>query len=206
LKEKTPVLRTVLAVVAGALVAPPATVDAVAKPKALPRCLTVADAAGDAGLNELAQSNDPSLDLVAVRFPAAADASFLTAFTVAEWADRPVTGVGHRFQVTLTVAGRVVDVYYKSGPARAQEAELFYQQGVRVDGVFKSDAVTATRKGNTLTVAVKLGVLRTAVGTRVEGVRATGVTATTWSSYVATNTEVDAVTTKAPLVLGGTCR
>jgi hypothetical protein len=200
----------VLALVAGALAAPPgaadASVAAKARPKPVPRCLALADPRGDALVRDLAPTNDAALDLTAVRFPASRDRSFVVTLTVAQWGDRAATGVGSRFQVAFAVGDKVVDVYYKTGPARLVEAELFYQQGVRVGGVFFSPDVIATRTGNTLTLSVKLSVLSDAVDRPVAGVTARQVEATTWSSYVATNDIRDTVTTLAPLVLGAACR
>lgn len=201
--------RTLLLVAAGALVVAPATAHAAKakpkpKPKPLPLCLSVVDEKGDSGLAST-PSNDPSLDLTNVRFSTANNA-LVTTFTVDKWSDRPLAAAGNRFQTTFTVAGKVVDVYYKTSPTRNEEANAFYQQGVRVDGTFVTDAVTATISGNTIAVAVKLTTLKSAVGATVQGAKATAVEAVAMGSYVATNQPWDEVTTPASFVVGGACR
>jgi hypothetical protein len=202
------VQRTVLALVAGTLIVAPATAHAAAKPKPkpkpLPLCLTVADAKGDSGL-EGTPTGDPALDLTSVRF-STADNSLVTTFTVDKWADRPTASAGNRFQATFTVAGKVVDIYYKNSPTREQEANAFYQQGIRVNGTFVTDAVTAKVSGNAIAVSVKLNVLKSAVGATVQGAKATAISGTAMGSYVATNEAWDKAETPGSFVVGGACR
>lgn len=173
------------------------------KPPPLPKCLTYADPAGDSGLAP--GTTDPALEITSVRMSTAADRSLLTAITVAKYADRPLLGAGNRFQVSFTAAEHLIDVYYKLGPARDAERNAFYQSGVRVDGTFVTDAVTAAVKGNTVTLAVKLATLRGAAGKAVEGAKATGITAYAMSSYVATNETWDKAVAPGSFTIGGAC-
>lgn len=201
--------RIVLVALAAGLVAMPVPAAMAAKPKPkpkpIPACVTYTDPAGDSGLEGLA-GNDPALDLTKVRF-STVDNAFVTQMTVTKYAERPTIGAGNRFQVTFTVNGKVVDVYYKIGPLREHEANAFYQQGVRVDGTFVHDAVSGSVKENTVTIAVKLNMLKSAVGKAVEGARATDVVATAYASLVATNEPWDTAAAPASgFVVGQVCK
>ena len=201
------VTATVLALVAvpvtGASADPKGKAKGKPKPPPLPRCLTYSDPAADSGLAP--GTADPALEITSVRMSTAADRSLLTAITVAKYAERPLFGTGNRFQVTFTAADHVIDLYYKIGPARDAERNAFYQSGVRVDGTFNTDAVTATVKGNTVTLAVKLATLRGAAGKAIEGAKATEITALAMSSYVATNETWDKAVAPGSFTIGGAC-
>jgi len=198
--------RIVLAALAAGLVAGPIPAAvAKPKPKPLPACPSVTDPAGDSGLAGQAALNDPAQDLTKVRF-STVNSAFTTEMTLKKYADRPMFGAGNRFQVTFTVEGKVVDVYWKMGPAREQEANVFYQQGVRVDGVFIHDAVTGSVKGDVVTIAVKLNMLKSAVGKKIEGARATDVVASAYTSFVATNEPWDDAEMPAGFVFAQACK
>lgn len=195
-----------VAVAAGLIAAPVPAAFAKPKPKPLPACTQYTDPAGDSGAEGVTPLNDPALDITKVRF-STADSAFVTQLTLSKFADRPTLGTGSRYQVTFTVDGKVVDVYWKTGPAREQEANAFYQQGVRVDGTFVHDAVSGSVKENVVTIAVKLNMLKSAVGKKVEGARATDVEAYAWSSYVGTNVPWDTAAAPASgFVIGQLCR
>lgn len=199
--------RIVLAAVAASLLAAPAPA-AVAKPKPKPPplCVTFTDPASDSGPSGTVVTNDPALDVTKVRL-ATVDKALVTQITVAKFGERALFGTGTRFQVTFTVAEKVVDVYFKTGPAREYERNAYYQQGVRVDGEFVHDAVTGSVSGDTVSIAVKLTMLKSAVGKKVEGVRATDVGITTYSSYVAQNLVWDRAPGPASgFVVGAACR
>ena len=173
------------------------------KPKPLPKCLAYTDDAADSGL--VPGSADPALEITGVRMSSAPDRSLLTAITVAKYADRPLFGAGNRFQVTFNAAGHAIDLYYKIGPARDAERNAFYQSGIRVDGTFVTDAVTAEVKDNTVTLAVKLAALKGAAGKAIEGAKATDINAMAMSSYVATNETWDEAAAPGSFTIGGAC-
>jgi hypothetical protein len=163
-----------------------------------------ANAAGAAG--GVAPLDDGAMDLTNVRV-STADKALVMQLTVAAYANRPKHAAGNRYQVEFNVGGKAVEVYWKDGPARAQEANAFYQQRVRVDGEFKHDVVTGSVKGDVVTMVVKLAMLKSAVGAKVEGVRAENVAASALSSYVAQNFRWDeAVGPESGFVVGGACR
>jgi hypothetical protein len=198
--------RAVLAAVVVAVAAAPAPA-AIAKPKPkIPACTTISDPAGDSGPGAagVAPLNDPTLDITKVRF-STVDKALVTTFTVGKYANRPTAGTGNRYQVAFDLDGKLVEIYWKDGPLREHEANAFYQQGVRVAGTFVHDGVKGTAKGNTVTMSVKLTMLKSAVGSKVEGARAENVRAQALSSYVAQNFAWD--TADGPgFVVGATCR
>lgn len=195
--------RLAVAAALAALVAAPVPA-AVARP--LPKCVQYTDPTGDSGFEGLTPLNDPAMDITKVRF-STQDSAFVMEMSLAKVAQRPMFGTGGRYQVTFDVEEHTVDVYWKYGPAREYEANAFYQQGVRVDGTFMHDAVSGSVKGDTVRIAVKLNMLKSAVGRKVQGVRATNVEALAWTSYVGTNQQWDAARAPEPgVVIGQACR
>lgn len=198
--------RTVLAVVALGLVAVPVPAAVAKKAKPLPACVQYTDAAGDSGARGVTALNDPALDITKVRF-SNVDKSLVADISLSKYALRPNAGVGARYQLTFTVDGKVVDVYWKNGPLREHEANAFYQQGVRVNGTFVHDGVKGSVRENVVTLAVKLTMLKSAVGSTVEGVKATDVRAIAMSSYVGTNESWDTAPAPASgFTIGQVCR
>lgn len=197
--------RAVLAAVVVAVAAAPAPAIAKPKPK-IPACTSFTDPAGDSGPGAagVAPLNDATLDITKVRF-STVDKALVATLTVGSYTNRPTAGTGNRYQVAFDLDGKLVEIYWKDGPLREQEANAFYQQGVRVAGTFVHDGVKGTAKGNTVTMSVKLTMLKSAVGSKVEGERAENVRAQALSSYVAQNFAWD--TADGPgFVVGGACR
>ncbi len=195
--------RSTLAALVTALVAVAAPA---ASGKALPLCLTFTDAAGDAGPNGVGAAGDPSLDVTKVRFTTI-DKALVAQITVAKFADRAALATGNRYQVAFNLDGKLVEIYWKNGPLREHEANAFYQQGVRVDGTFKHDGVTGSVKENVVSIAVKLTMLKSAVGGNVEKVKAVEPRALGQASYVGTNSTWDTATGPASgFVVGQACR
>lgn len=158
---------------------------ATAAPK-LPACPTFADAKGDVVLP------DDSLDITKVTY-AADTGNFVVKITVAKLAENVTAAPGDRFQATFKAGEKLVEIYYKRSRTRAEEANVFYQQGLRVDGVFINDGVKATHdlKTNTVTMTVKLSALRSAAGKSSVSAGVTEMTATAFGSFVATNEAYD---------------
>lgn len=174
--------------------------------KALPLCLSFTDAAADAGPGGVAAAGDPSLDLTKVRF-STVDKALVAQLTVSKFADRAPLALGNRYQVAFNVEGKLVEVYWRTGPLREYESEAYYQQGVRVDGEFVHDAVTGSVKENVVTISVKLTMLKSAVGSKVEGVRAENPKGLGMAGYNAANSTWDTATgPEAGFVIGQTCR
>ena len=195
-----------VAVAAGLVAAPVPAAVAKPKPKPLPACVQYADPTGDSGAEGLTPLNDPALDITKVRF-STVDSAMVTQISLSKYVDRPTLGTGGRYQVTFNLDGKVVDIYWKNGPAREEEANAFYQQGVRVDGTFIHDGVAGSVKDNVVTLAVKLTMLKSAVGSKVDGARATEVEAYAWSSYVGTNLPWDTAAAPASgVVIGQLCK
>lgn len=169
-----------------------------------PACITFADPKGDT-----TPSADPSLDITSVSFGSTKKALVGT-ITVDKAAIRPLLATGNRMELNFTVAGKKVTLFYKSGPARAQEANAFTQQGLRIDDVFITGDTTGVLTGNTLTMSVKYTVLRGAVGGTVLGAPITNLAAQARASYVThvTNVTWDSAAAKAgSKFLGGAgCR
>jgi len=200
--------RAVLMAAALAVVAAPAPAAiAKSKPK-IPACFSFADAANDSGpgVPGAAPAGDPTMDLVNVRF-STVDKALVMQLKVGSYANRPKHAVGNRYQVRFDVDGKNVEIYWKDSPVRNEEANAFYQQGVRVDGTFKHDGVTGKASGNLVTMSVKLTMLKSAVASKVEGVRAGNVSALAMSSYVAQNLTWDTATgPESGFVIGGACK
>lgn len=197
--------RIVLAAVAVGLVAIPVPA-ALAKAKPLPACVQFADPSGDSGVRGVTAANDPALDITKVRF-STVDKALVADITLSKYALRPNAAVGGRYQVTFTVDGKVVDIYWKNGPFREQEANAFYQQGVRVNGTFAHDGVTGSVKENVVRLAVKLTMLKSAVGSTVEKAKATDARAIAYGSYVGTNESWDTAPAPASgFTIGQVCK
>ena len=191
-------LRLVLAA-ATTLVAATSVAPALAAKPAV--CPAFTDAKGDSG-----PAPDAATDITAVTYRTVGK-ELVATLTVDKLADRPMLAVGNRFQFDFKLAGHDVTLYYKTSPTRDQEANAFYQQGLRVDDVFINDAVNPSIKGNAVSIGVTFGELKSAIG-KVLGQPITGLTASTLNSYVATNEASD--TAEAPgtmsLVAGAACR
>lgn len=200
-------MRRLALVVAVGLVAAPAQA-AVAKPKAkpLPACVTFTDAASDSGPEGQTALDDPALDITKVRFSTTGD-TLVAQVTVSKYAERPMLAPGNRFQASFTVDGKLVDIFWKTSPIRDYEGMVYIQQGVRVNQAVKHKEVTGSVSGNTVTMSVKLNMLKSAVGAKIEGLRATNVHATALGSYVANPVEWDiAHGPGTGFVLGQACR
>jgi hypothetical protein len=186
-------------VVATALVAGMSAAPALAAKT--PACPAFTDVKGDGG-----PSADPALDITAVTYKTVGN-ELVATLTVDKLADRPQLAVGNRFQFDFKLAGHDVTLYYKTSPTRDQEANAFYQQGLRVDDTFINDAVNPSIKGNNVSIGVSFGELKGAMG-KVLGRPITAMTASTMLSYVATNEAADTAEAPAPmsLVAGAACR
>ena len=192
--------RLVVAATGAALLAASAVPTyAAGKPAA---CAAFADAKGDSG-----PVPDPALDITGVRFSTVGK-TLVAAITLDKLAERPIVGAGNRVQVNFTLAGRAVTLYYKFGPAREQEANAFYQQGIRVDEVFYSDVLEGKVAGNTVTLTVSVGELSGAVEKKVNGQKISGISAEALASFVATNQGWDSAEAPASLThtLGAACK
>lgn len=175
-------------------------------------CPKITDAQGDARPEPedgvaVPQLADQALDISSVTFKPAGK-GLAVAMTVAKFAERPAYAVGGRYQAQFMMDGRLIEIYYKIGPARAVESNAFYQSGIREDGSFISESVTATVSGNTITLAVSATDLKTALGPKAVGSKITGLAAIALGSYVATNFAWDQATAPASLsyVIGAACR
>jgi hypothetical protein len=166
-----------------------------------PACPAFSDAKGDGG-----PSSDPALDITAVTYKTVGK-ELVATLAVDKLADRPQLAVGNRFQFDFKLAGHDVTLYYKTSPTRDQEANAFYQQGLRVDGTFINDAVNPSIKGNNVSIGVTFSELKSAIG-KVLGQPITSMTASTLLSYVATNQSADTAAAPATLslVAGAACK
>lgn len=164
-------------------------------------CPSFTDAKGDSG-----PAPDAATDITAVTYKTVGK-ELVATLTVDKLADRPMLAVGNRYQFDFKLAGHDVTLYYKTSPTREEEANAFYQQGLRVDGVFVNDAVNPSIKGNDVSIGVTFGELKGAVGT-VLGKPITGMAASTLNSYVATNEPSDdaAAPGTMSLAAGAACR
>lgn len=190
--------RLTLAAVAGALVASAVIPAYAAGPAA---CATFKDPKGDGGISDSDvgvsyPAPDPALDITGVKFASTAKALVAT-ISLDKLAQRPAYAPGNRVQVTFNVKGKEVVVYYKYSATRVQEANVFYQQGIRVDGVFFSAVLVPEVKGNDVVLTVKLSELKSAVGGSIVGQKLTGLKAEAMASYVATNQVWDTATAPA---------
>lgn len=161
-----------------------------AAPK-VPACPSFTDAKGDA------LGGDASLDISKVVYSATKDA-FNVRITVAKLAENVAMAPGDRFQATFKAGEKTVEIYYKRSRTRSEESNVFYQQGLRVDGTFVTDAVNAVHdlKKNTVTLTVKLGVLRSAAGKSSVADGVTEMRAIAFGSFVATNEAYDEAAAK----------
>jgi hypothetical protein len=166
---------------------------AAAAAKKLPACASFTDAKSDAGY--VAGTGEATADITKVVYSASAT-EFVVRISVASLADNFTQAPGDRFQATFKAGSKTVDVYYKRSRTRDAEANVFYQQGLRVDGTFITDAVTAKHdlKANTVSLIVKTGVLRNAVGKASLDEGLSELTARAMGSFVATNQTVDTAT------------
>lgn len=175
-------------------------------------CATFTDPKGDGGISASGApvsvpAPDPALDITAVKFASTAKALVAT-ISLDKLSQRPVFAPGNRVQVTFTVKGKVVVVYYKYSATRSQEANVFYQQGIRVDGVFFSAVLVPEVKGNDVVLTVKLSELKSAVGASIVGQKLTDLKAEAMASYVATNQVWDTATApaKTTYAVGASCK
>jgi len=178
MRRLTPAL-ALLAVTAGSL-----TAAADAAPKLAP-CPKVDDAKGDAA--------DPSLDITGVTYSKVGKSLDVT-IAVNKLAENVSTAPGDRFEAVFTANDKKVEVYYKRSRTREEEANVFYQQGLRVDGVFVSDSGIAAKYNldtSTVTISITLGALKAGVGKSVDGATITDLGAEALGSLVATNSSAD---------------
>lgn len=167
-------LRAVLACTALAALAAVAP----AAQAAAPACLKVADPKGDTS-----PGADPALDITGFTL-ANVGPRLVATVTVDKSAVRPLLAPDSRFDVNFTVGGKRVTLFYKSSLQRDQEANAFYQQGIRVDNVFASGDLEAAVEGNTLTMKVKNTALRNVLAVKIDGVPFTDVQALARDNYV----------------------
>lgn len=171
---------------------------------AKPRCLTFADARGDSG--RAAPLGDDALDVTNVRFLTTGQ-TLVAQVTVASFASRPALATGGRYEAAFTVGGHDVGLYWTSGPVESQLGKAFSQQGVRVDGEFVAASVTGRVEGDTVSLAVSLGTLRSVLHSKVERLRATDVSVTASATYANRAVEWDAAPGPATgFALGAACR
>lgn len=168
---------------------------------AAPACVTFADPKGDTS-----PAADPSLDITSVTWKTTGK-SLVGTITVDKGAIRPLLAPGSRFDLRFTVGGKDVTMFYKNGPARAQEANGFFQQGLRVNDVVVTGEVTGGLSGNVLTMSVKYAVMRGALGVPVLGATFTKLDAQARAAYLtqASNVTYDNAAPKGPAsFVGGT--
>ena len=184
--------------VVGALAVAVTAAPAVAKPAA--PCATFTDPKGDSG-----PPADAALDITSVTYKTVGK-ELVGTITADQVSSHPTFAPGNRFQLDFQLAGHAVTLYYKFSPTRDQEANAFYQQGLRVDGTFVTDTVTGTVKGNTVAIAIPYAELKGALG-KVMGKPLTGLTAQALASYVATNQSWDTATAPSGMtyVAGSAC-
>ncbi len=163
-------------------------------------CTTFSDPKGDGSVEGVA-APDPALDITKVSFGSTTKALQLKV-SLDKLAERPMYAPGNRVQVTFTVKGREVVVYYKYSATRTQEENAFYQQGIRVDGTFFSAVLEPSVVGNDVVMSVRYTELKSAVGADIKGLALTGLKAEALASYVATNETWDTAT--APAAMGYT--
>lgn len=164
-------------------------------------CLTVVDPKGDT-----TPAPDPALDLVGFTLTNKGP-RIVAAVTVDKASVRPMYAPDSRTEVNFTVGAKRVTLFYKSSLQREAEKTAFFQQGIRVDDVFASGDMDATLTGNTLTMKVKLTVLRTVLAQKVEGVGFTGIQAAARANYLYqdANVTVDSANTTQKFVAGAPC-
>lgn len=166
-------------------------------------CLTLKDPKGDT-----APLADPALDLTGFTLRHE-KARLVAQLTVDRWSVRPMYAPDSRMEVNFTVGAKRVTLFYKSSLQRAAEANAFFQQGIRVDDVFVSGDMDATVSGNTLTMRVKLTVLRTVLAQPVLGVPFTKIDAAARANFVSQNANVTFDSAEVPaatrFVGGGRC-
>lgn len=148
-------------------------------------CPVVPDAKGDFA--------DPSLDITQVTYAKVGKALSGT-IKVAKLAENVATAWGDRFMLTFTANDREVEVYYKRSRTRNEEANVFYQQGLRVDGVFVSDAGIKAEHNldaSTVTITIALPALKSGVGKSVDGAEISDLGARAQGSFIGINNPAD---------------
>ncbi len=160
-------------------------------------CATFADPKGDTS-----PGPDPALDITSVTYKTVGK-SLTGVITLDKASAHPAFAPGNRFELNFKVAGHDVTIYYKNSATRDAEANAFYQQGLRVDGTFVTDAVEGKIDGNTVTLSATYAELKGAVGAKVMGAAVTGLQAAARASYVATNQTFDTADGGALTYVGG---
>ncbi len=171
-------------------------------------CLTVTDPKGDTS-----PAADPALDLTGFSLTNVGTRLVVTV-TVAQASVRPLYAPDSRIDVNFTVGSKRVTMFAKNSLQRAQEGNVFSQQGIRIkdasaagEGALVSGAaVEATVSGNTLTMRVKQTDLRNAVAEKTEGVRFTGIQALARANYLYYDANTTFDTADAPakaVIIGG---
>ena len=141
---------------------------------AAPACVVFSDPLGDGAISDSdvptsVPANDPALDVTKVRFASTAKALVATVRLDKLNESRATYAPGSRVQAVFNVRGHEVVVYYKFSATRAQEANAYRQQGIRVDGVFASAVLVGEVKGNDVTMTVKYADLKPLVGGEGQG-------------------------------------
>lgn len=149
---------------------------------------------------------DPALDIISVVFKPAGK-GLAMAITVDKLTERPAYATGNRYQLDFSVGADEYTVYYKNSATRSQEAEVFYQSGVRTNGTFSHADVSATFSGNTITLILSGAALKTTFGSKAVGSKITKIKATAFASYVADNEYYDVATAPGSMrhVIGAAC-
>ncbi len=201
--------RVLLATVAAALAA--GVAPALAAP--VSACTTFTDPKGDTAIRDsdlpsAIPVSDSALDVTNVRFSSTAKALVMTVTLDKLNESHPTFAPGSRVQTTFTVRGREVVVYYKFSTTRDQEANAYYQQGIRVDGTFMPAAMVGEVKGNDVTMTVRYADLKPLVGGEVKGQKLSGLKGQGMGSYVGASFEFDeALAAKAAtFAAGGICK
>lgn len=143
-----------------------------------PPCVSFTDAPGDES-----PAIDPSLDITSVAWKTGGK-SLQVRITVKQGAGHPVLSFESRFDALFTVNNTDVVMFWKQSPVRDQEANAFYQQGIRVDNVVQSPLVEGGWSGSTLTMSIKYKDLAAALGHPVVGKPFTKLSALARAAYL----------------------
>jgi len=158
----------------------------------VPVCPVVTDPKGDA------TPPDASLDVTSVTYSKVGKDLAVT-IKVDKLAENVSTAWGDRFQAEFNANDKAVEVYYKRSRTRNEEANVFYQSGLRVSGTFVSDAGIKAKhdlKASTVTITIALTSLKAGVGKSVDGAEISDLGASAQRSFIGTNNRADTVTSE----------
>lgn len=165
-----------------------ATVTAVPSYADGPSCVSFTDPVGDGAISDSdvpasVPAPDSALDIKAVKYASTAKALVATLSLVAPKADHPTFAPGSRAQLQFEVDGKSVVAYYKYSGTREAEANLYYQAGIRVDGVFSPAAVIGELKGSDVVMTIRYTEFK-AAGAAIAGKKLTKLEGHMLGSYV----------------------